>query len=176
MPDKPTPFANTSEFYIAFGRFYAAWSRTELAIDCAMWKALGTETAEQAHDHAARTKFSDKCKQFRTLLDDDKFEHGEHVRDLLARIEHDLLRNVFAHSFLASDEHSVTFIHRRVEGGKRGKYRADAYEGSRERFVDHVQKFVQLSLEFEQAIGLSHEEVAKFASMAVPPTFEKRAF
>jgi hypothetical protein len=94
-------------FYTALGWFYAIWSRTELAIDCAMWKASGTETAEEAHERSARMKFSDKCKRFRILLDGGKIPNGEKVKDLLSRIEDHSMRNVFAHSFLASDEHSV---------------------------------------------------------------------
>jgi DNA-binding transcriptional regulator GbsR (MarR family) len=96
---KKLPFANTDEFYTALGRFFAAWSRTELAIDCAMWKARGTETEEQAHERSARIRFSDKCKQFRKLLNRSKFERAEKVRDLLKQIEHNSGRNVFAHSF-----------------------------------------------------------------------------
>jgi hypothetical protein len=72
MPEKRVPFANTPTFYTALGLFYAAWSRTELAIDCATWKAVGTESAEQAHERSAEMWFSDKCKQLRTLLDDGK--------------------------------------------------------------------------------------------------------
>jgi hypothetical protein len=159
------PSANTPEFYTALGFFYAVWSRTELAIDCAMWKALGTESAEQAHQRSAGTKFSDKCKQFRTLLDAGKIPQGEKVKELLTRIEHHSMRNVFAHSFLASDEHSVTFIHRKAESGK--KYQAtDKISG--DDFIDHVRNFVQLSFDFEQAVGLTPKEVAEFAAMAIP--------
>jgi hypothetical protein len=137
------PFANTPAFYSALGWFYAVWSQTELAIDCAIWKASGTETAERAHERAARTKFSDKCKHLRTLLDGGRIPHGEKVKDLLTQIETHSMRNVFAHSFLATDEHSVTFIHRKV---KHGKYQATTYQISRDGFLDHVQNFVQLCL------------------------------
>jgi hypothetical protein len=159
--NRKLPFADTEKFYLALGCFFAAWSRTELAIDYAMWKARGTETAEEAHERSARTKFSDKCKQFRTLVDSGKFPHGE----LLTRIEQDSMRNTFVHSFLASDEHSVAFIHRKVE---RGKYSVTGYKISHIGFIKHVQSFVRLSFEFERAVGLSDKEVREFAAMAVP--------
>jgi hypothetical protein len=165
MPEKSKPFANTPEFYAALGWFYAVWSRTELTIDCAVWKALGTETPEHAHERSAGTKFGDKCKHFRSLLDGGKLPNGDKVKDMLTRIENHSMRNVFAHSFLASDEHSVTFIHRKVE---RRKYKATGYTISRDDFLDHVQNFVQLCFDFEQAVGLSHREVANFAAMAMP--------
>jgi hypothetical protein len=162
MSEKPTPFANTPEFFTALGLFYAAWSRAELAIDCAIWKALETETAEQAHERSAGMKFSAKCKQLRTLLD--AGPTGHKARELLGQIEN-YGRNVFAHSFLASDARPVTFIHRKMEAKK---YQATGYTITREDFIVHVQDFVQLSFNFEQAIGLLPNEVADFAVMAIP--------
>jgi hypothetical protein len=168
MPDKPVPFANTPAFYSALGWFYAVWSATELAIDCAIWKALGTETAEEAHERSARTRFSEKCAQLRTLLESAEIPHGEKVKELLTQIEHHSMRNVFAHSFLASDEHSVAFVHRKKGRGKHRKYEVTAYKLSRDDFFDHVQNFVQLAFDFQQAVGLTHKEVADFAAMALP--------
>ena len=160
------PFANTIEFCYALGRFYTAWSRAELAIDCAIWKARGTETAEEAHARSARMKFSDRCKELQELLDADKAPNAQKMKELLQQIEQDSFRNVFAHSILASDEHKVIFIHRRVERPSR-KYRADTYEATRENFLTHVDLFIQLCLDFEQAAGLSDKEVRDFGSMAV---------
>ena len=59
----------------------------------------------------------------------------------------------------------MTFIHRKVEGGK---YQPTTYTIACDDFIDHVQNFVQLSLDFEQAVGLSDKEVRDFAAMAVP--------
>jgi hypothetical protein len=42
MAERPIPFANTVEFYALLGCFYAAWSRAEIVVDCAIWKALGS--------------------------------------------------------------------------------------------------------------------------------------
>jgi hypothetical protein len=160
MPEKPLPFANTTEFNTALGLFYTTWSATELAIDCAIWKALGTETAEEAHERSARAMFSEKCEQLRTLIESAEIPHGEKVKELLTQIEHHSMRNVFAHSFLASDEHSVAFIHRKKGRGKHAKYEVKPYKVSRDDFFDHVQNFVQLAYDFQQAVGLTDEEVA----------------
>jgi hypothetical protein len=167
MQEKLMPFANTTAFYAALGCFYAAWSRAELAIECATWKASGTGSAEQAHERSAGMKFGEKCKLLRTLLNDDKIPNSEKVKDLLAQIEN-YGRNVFAHSFLVSDEHSVAFVHRAKGRGKHGKYKVTPYQISRNDFFDHVQNFVQLSFDFEQAVGLSQQEVAEFGAMALP--------
>jgi hypothetical protein len=158
-------FASTDEFYRALGGFFAAWSRVELAIDCAIWKALGTETPEEAHKRSAGTKFSHKCKQLQTLIDDGKVPRE--AKGLLDQIQNDSLRNVFAHSILASDEHMVLFIHRNIERPSK-EYRPIAYKLTRAEFLTHVAEFAQLSLRFEQATGLTDKEVRVFASMALP--------
>jgi hypothetical protein len=51
---------------------------------------------------------------------------------------------------------------------ERGKYQPTWYKIACDDFIDHVQSFVQLSFDFEQAVGLSHKEVADFAAMAMP--------
>jgi hypothetical protein len=165
MPEKVKPFANTDEFYIALGGFYAAWRRTDLAIDCAIWKALETATPEQVHERVASMTFGCKCEYFRSLLATSKFKKIETVKDLLTRITDHSMRNVFAHSFLASDEHSVAFIHRK---SKRGQYQVNAYQITRDQFLNHVSEFAQLSLDFEKALGLSDKEVRDFGAAALP--------
>ncbi len=86
VSERPTPYANTTAFYTALGYFYAAWSRTDLAIDCAIWKALGTATPEEVHARVAAMKFGRKCEDFRSLLPASKFENIEEVEALLTRI------------------------------------------------------------------------------------------
>ena len=161
------PFVNTPEFCSALGYFFVLWSRAELAIDCAIWKARGIDTAEEAHARSARMKFNDKCKDLRGLLDAGKLSDGEKVKELLAQIEKDSYRNIFAHSILVSDEDKVVFIHRRWDRSHR-KYRADPYEATRDNFLTHVGNFERLCLDFEQAAGLSDQEMRDFAAMAVP--------
>jgi hypothetical protein len=97
------------------------------------------------------------------LLDSTEFKNNEKVKDLLARITNDSMRNVFAHSFLASDEGSVTFIHRWKE---KRQYRVDRHTFTRAEFVNHVREFVQLSFDFQTAVGVSDWDLAGFAAAA----------
>jgi hypothetical protein len=157
------PFATSDEFYHRLGLFYAAWSRTDLVIDCAIWKALAV-TPAQAHKRVAAMNFGRKCDAFRNLLPaSTKFENIDEVKGLLTRITDHSMRNVFAHSFLASDEgSSVTFIHR-----ERGQYRVKEHTFTRDQFLNHVDEFVQLSFDFQKAVGLSDWEVAGFGAAAL---------
>jgi hypothetical protein len=166
--NKPVSFAHAPELWAALGQFYVVWTRTELTIDCAMWKLRGTDTTpENAHKDSARMKFGAKCAQLQTLLGNSKLPNGGKAKELLNRIQHESLRNVFAHSFLVSDEHSVTFIHRELETGE-----GTPHTLLRQEFFDHVQNFVDLSVDFQQALGLSNDQVAEFAAFALPLSTE----
>jgi hypothetical protein len=169
MAEKPIPFAKTNEFYAALGFFYAIWSQIELTIDYATWKAIGeAETPEEAHARTAGAKFSDKCKELRSLLKGKNIPHSENMKEILTQIE-DSMRNVFAHSFMATDEHSVTFVYRKKGRGKRGKYEVTAYEFSRQDFFSHVKNFQQLLSELNKhVVGESEKEFRTFAASAIP--------
>ena len=107
--------------------------------------------------------FARKCKHFRSLLPTSKFNDIEKVEKLLTRITDHSMRNVFTHSFLASDIDSVTFIDRWQQGGQ---YRVDWHPFTRDQFLNHVDDFIQLSFAFQRAVGLSDWEVAGFAAAA----------
>jgi hypothetical protein len=162
------PYANTPKFCALLGRFYATWSRVEIVLDCAIWKVLGT-TPEQAHAVVAGMEFGRKSAVLRSLLATSKFENVDELKGILTRITKTSLRNTFSHSFLASDENSVSFIHRTSQG----QYTVKGYTFTADQFDTHVHEFVQLARDFERALSLSDREVAEFAAAALPPTVEK---
>src|SRR5262245_65996629 len=161
----PKQFAYTTEFYTALGLFHAVWGQIELTIECAIWKAMGTETAHQAHERVARMKFSEKLKKLRRLIDSSKCKHGEKVKDLLRQIEDESKRNVFAHSILTSDEHSVTFVHR---SWQRGEYKVERHRICGHGFIKHAQQLVHIATDLLQAIEFSDKEVRDFAAALIP--------
>jgi hypothetical protein len=83
---------------------------------------------------------------------------------LLTRIENEALRSAFTHSFMASDEDSVVFIHR---VSRQGQYSAHGYGFTADDFESHVQSFVQLAADFQNALGLSFAEIGDFAAEAI---------
>jgi hypothetical protein len=106
MNNNPEPFANTPAFCAALGWFYAVWSATELNIDCAIGK-LKNISPEQTHTLVAKLNFGPKVEMLRSLLPNSDYQNVPELQEFLTRIEEESLRNVFAHSFLASDSQSV---------------------------------------------------------------------
>ena len=108
-------------------------------------------------------KFSDKTKLLRSLLDQAAHHNAGQLKDFLESIDNDF-RNVFSHSFIASDAESVTFIHRK---SRRGQYSCTGYQFEAENFLTHVQWFAQLTKDFEKALGFDQKEIGEFTSYAM---------
>jgi hypothetical protein len=100
----------------------------------------------------------------RTLLTASQFKNVDQLKGILTSITKTSLRNVFSHSFLATDKDRVMFIHR----SSQGQYEVKGYTFTPKQFETHVQDFLRLALEFEKALGFSHKEVGNFAAAGIP--------
>jgi hypothetical protein len=161
MPN-PKAFAHSQRFYGFFGWFHAVWIATELNIDCAIGKILKIPP-EQTHALVGALEFGRKAAILRSLLPKSEYKNVPEIKGLLTRIRKESLRNVFTHSFIASDEETITFIHR----SSQGQYSATGYRFTADDFVAHVRDFVQLATDFEKALGISTAELGDFASEAI---------
>ncbi len=162
MTTKPKPFANTNRFYGHFGWFYASWTAMELNVDFAICKCLKI-TPEQTHALVAGLEFGRKAALLRSLLPSSDYKNPEQLKGYLTRIAKESLRNVFTHSFIASDEHSIQFIHRTSQG----QYSSTGYKFTADNFCKHVKDFVQLAYDFEKALDIPPGERAGFAVAAI---------
>ena len=132
-------------------------------IDCAIGK-LKKIPPKEAHAVAAKLRFSGKVETLRALLPNSEYKNATELDEFLTRIEDDALRNTFTHSFLASDEGTVSFIHREW---RQGQYSANGYCFTADNFEVHVRAFVQLAHDFQKALGLSDAEIGNFAAEAI---------
>ena len=122
----------------------------ELNVDFTICKILRI-TPEQTHALVAGLHFGPKAALLRSLLPTSSFKNVSELKGFLTRITRESLRNVFTHSFIASDEHSVTFIHRKNQT----IYSADTYKFEADDFCTHVKEFVKLAHDFEVALCIS---------------------
>jgi hypothetical protein len=162
MATKSIPFANTDGFYRHLGLFYASWSAMDLDVDYAIGKLLKI-TPEQTHALVAGLEFGRKTALLRSLLTQSHYKNVEELKGYLTYFRKLSLRNVFTHSFIASDQKRVSFIHRKSQD----EYSAIGYTFTAEDFVTHVNDFVQVVRKFKSAIGFSQNEVADFAAAAI---------
>jgi hypothetical protein len=163
MSAKATPFANTPRFYSHLGWFHAAWTAMDLVVDLAICKLLKI-TPEQTHALVAGLEFGRKTALLRSLLSQSDYKNVAQLKGFITRISKESLRNVFSHSFIASDADSVAFIHR----SSQGQYSAKGYQFTPDNFVAHTKAFVQLAEDLRKALGFSAKEIGDFAAAAIP--------
>jgi hypothetical protein len=162
MTDQSSNLALTPEFNVAFGLFYTAWATTEAAMDCAIGKLLRLEPSE-THLLTAGMEHGRKATLLRGLISRGDHHNKEKLIRSLNVIQNESLRNVFAHSYIASDEKTITFIER----SRGGPFKTKEHHFTLEEFRDHVTNFLEASSEFEQALDLAPLELQAFQYAAL---------
>jgi hypothetical protein len=131
-------------------------------LDCAIGKFLRLGPYE-THLLTAGMEHGRKVMLLRGLISrSDHTKKTELVRALNV-IQNKSLRNVFAHSYIASDDKKITF----VERSRGGPYWAMEHDFSLKEFKDHVQEFLQASRDFEMALDLAPFELHAFQHAAL---------
>jgi hypothetical protein len=162
MPDKPEPLSETIMFNMHLGFFHGAWAVTEASIDYAIGKFLRL-TYEEAHLLTAGMEYGRKAQLLRNIIYRGKHPKRTVLLQHLNTIQNESMRNVFAHSYLASDETSVAFILR----SRGGSYSATEYEFTEKEFINHVSKFLEASSAFHTALEVEDIEFFKFQHAAL---------
>jgi len=145
--------ANQPDFLAAFGLFYRMWSANDITVDYAIGKLLKLP-ADETHLLTAGIDFNRRASLLRILLNRGTLPRKPQIISALNTIQNESLRNVFAHSFLQSDEITVTFIERT----RHGKYDPKKHSSTISTFRAHVHKFVDAAVAFQEymALGLSY--------------------
>jgi hypothetical protein len=153
--------ANQPDFLAAVGLFYSMWSANDITVDCAIGKLLKLP-ADETHLLTAGIDFNRRASLLRVLLNRSTLPRKPQIISALNTIQNESLRNVFAHSFLQSDETTVTFIERT----RHGKYDPKKHPFTISAFRDHVHKFVDAAVAFQQELEITNEDMQAFANAA----------
>jgi hypothetical protein len=159
---KSIPMAYNNEFAKWLGKFQLAWSEIELTTSFAVGKLLGL-TDEEAHLVTTRMPFAVRASLLRSLVARKKPESAKELITALNQIQNESKRNVFAHSFILSNENVVTFHDRNWEGDFVTKPHSFTLEG----FKNHVVKLYKATRTFNTAIGVTQESLDAFAKAAL---------
>lgn len=151
-------------FNAQFGFFYAAWAVAEALLDCALGQFLRLGDAE-THLLTAGMPYGRKAALLRSLINRSNHANKAMLIHKLKVMQNESLRNVFAHSYLASDDKIITF----VERSHSGDYWAKEHNFTLEEFNLHVKKFAEAMRDFGEALGVPPSQFRKFqhASLSV---------
>jgi hypothetical protein len=154
-------YVTSPPFREALGTFYGTWASVEITMDWAIGKFLGLPH-EETHLITAGLEFGRKAILLRALVArSDRKNKGEIIKHIKT-IQEDSKRNIFAHSFMRSEEKRAIF----VERSNHGKFSVKKHEFEPESFIAHVRQFIESAKLLEQELGLTREEIQAFADAA----------
>jgi hypothetical protein len=152
----------SAEFQMLFGKFFAAWLSAELTIDYTIYRLLGISRT-QAHHLLAGMEIGRKMRLLDGLLKRSTLARKDEILGCLHKMQNESLRNVFAHSLLWSDQHSVTFVNRSF--GQR--YEAKEHKFSMIRFRMHAEEFFDTGAKFYRALEIDYADLQRFGQAAL---------
>ena len=149
-------------FSLTLGQFYQLWSGVELISSLAVGILLDIPD-EETHLVTARMEFSRKAGLIRELLQRRPHPKKSAIKSALNRLQNESKRNVFAHSIMLSDEHSVTFLER----GWQQDYVSSKHKFTLMEFSEHVHVFSKAVTDLREAFDISRERLWTFSEAAM---------
>jgi hypothetical protein len=144
------------------GWFHSTWLSTELSVDYLIHKFLRISKT-QAHHLLAGMEAGRKMRLLEGLLQRSDHKNKSTLIAQLRKIQNESMRNVFAHSLIWSDEHTVTFLNRHF--GQR--YEAKEHKFNIIRFRMHVTDFIKNAVAFYEAAEISYTDIQSFGHAAL---------
>lgn len=151
----------SDDYLIMMGLFQGAWASLELTTDYAVWKFLNV-TPEQAHLITSGMMFGRKARLLADLIGRSDHSNKSTILGSFNKVRASK-RDIFAHSYVWSDNNVVKFIDRQTGG----EYRAKEHSFTLEQFKEHVLEFTLDVQEFYLALGATREEVNDFGNAAL---------
>jgi hypothetical protein len=155
-------FGASADFALKLGLFYINWAKTELIIDFAISKFLRI-SAEQAHFITASIDFGRRAQWLRELVRASDFLNKAALLGALNAIQNDSKRNIFAHSYLSSDDKRVSFIERMPFG----EFSLRLHQFDAAEFTRHVDNIADHGMALQKALQATDEELDEFAEAAI---------
>lgn len=153
---------DSNEFSTLLGTFYHMWALTGATLDFAIGMFLRLEPAE-THIITAGMEHGRKSMLLLILVSRSNHPNKSELSRTLKIIQNESLRNVFAHSYIGSDEEKIFFLER----SRGGPYKAKEHTFSMKEFNDHVFKFIRAISDFETALDVEPDAVKNFQILAL---------
>ena len=140
-------------FILNLGLFHGAWSSIDLTIDCAVWKFLGIPV-EQIHIITSGMMSGPKIRLLHGLVVRSDNPQKAAVIGALNRLQNDAKRAALTHSYVYSDDKTVTFLERPAGGQKPREHNFTLVE-----FQEHVQGLANAGRDLWLALGYTDQDL-----------------
>jgi hypothetical protein len=152
----------TSDFLCNLGTFYGFWSSLETTLDYLIGRYLKLPH-EETHILTAGMEFGRKANLLRALVMRTSDPNKDKIRDALTKIQNESKRNLFSHSLINSNPHSITFVYRKTDG----VYSATETRFTPPEFADHLKKIARLAGEFTKLVKIDEADFQAFGKAAL---------
>ena len=153
------------EFIFELGKFHGAWATIDVELDLAISKSLNL-SYEDAQMVTAGMQFGSKIRILYNIIKRGNHPNKSKIIDALNTLRNKVKRNIVAHSYMITDEKTVTFIER--SGAH--SYEVTKHEYTLESFKDLVKLMTQTGIQLFEAVELSNSELQKFGEAAFKST------
>jgi hypothetical protein len=146
------------EFTLRLGIFHAAWVSIDMTIDFAIGKFLNL-AHEDAQILTSGMMYGTKIRILKSLVRKSAHKNKAQIIGSLNKLQNESKRNVFAHSYMASDAVSVTFLER----SSGGNYLVTKHRFTKIQWNSHVTNFTLVGKEFWDALDVPDSDLEEFA-------------
>jgi len=153
--------ATDHRFLLWLGYFHSMWASLELVLCYGIGKFLKMPD-EQCHVVTSGMEFGRKITLLRNVVYRSDDPQKQQIIGVLGKIQNESKRNVFAHSFITSDNNTVTF----VERSRGGDYKVTRHEFSLAEFYGHVESFGTHAETLTYLLVPKYEDFQRFADAA----------
>jgi hypothetical protein len=153
----------SDDYLVLVGLFQGAWASLELTTDYAIWKFLKV-TREQAHLITSGIMFGRKARLLADLIGRSDHPNKAKILGAFNEVRGTMnKRDIFAHSYVWSDQNVVKFIDRQAGG----EYKAKEHRFTLKQFRDYVLEFSLSAERFYLSLGATREEINVFGNAAL---------
>ena len=145
------------------GLFQGAWASLDLLTDYAIWKFLKV-TPEQAHLITSGMMFGRKARLLADLIGRSDHPNKAEILGAFNEVRGTMnKRDIFAHSYVWSDQNLVKFIDRQAGG----EYKAKEHSFTLKQFQNYVLEFSRSAARFYLSVGATRDEIDAFGDAAL---------
>lgn len=155
------PLFDTVHFKADLGFFYRLWTVSDALMDFSLGQFLRL-TDDETHIVTSGMPFGRKTALLRSLVARSKHKDKGKIKKLINSIQNESLRNVFAHSYIASDDKVISF----VERSHSSDYWAKEHRFTMHEFNEHVTQFAYNLKELGDALEIDEDRFRMFQAAA----------
>ena len=146
------------EFHRLMGMYHSAWATADMTLDFAIGKFLKLP-AKDTQILTSGMLYGVKIRILYELVKRSDYNSKDAIKKALNELRNEAKRNVITHSYMISDQNTVTFIERTSSSD----YKVRTYTFTLDEWKSHVTSALNSGADLWRALGEPQKELEEFA-------------